>query len=75
MKCLIIAAGRGSRLSSKGNSKPLIPLLGLPLIERSILTARKGGMNDFYVVTGYEGEKVRRDLDRFGRGRNIQITH
>ena len=75
MKCLIIAAGRGSRLSSKGNSKPLIPLLGLPLIERCILTARKGGMNDFYVVTGYEGEKVRRDLDRFGRGRNIQITH
>ena len=75
MKCLIIAAGRGSRLSSKGNSKPLIPLLGLPLIERSILTARKGGMNDFYVVTGYEGEKVRRKLDRFGQRRHIQITH
>jgi len=75
MKCLIIAAGRGSRFSSKGNPKPLIPLLGLPLIERSILTARKSGINDFYVVTGYEGEKVRRDLDRFGQGRDIQITH
>ena len=75
MKCLIIAAGRGSRLSSRGNSKPLIPLLGLPLIQRSILTARKGGINDFFVVTGYEGEKVRRDLDRFGHGRNIHITH
>ena len=75
MKCLIIAAGRGSRLSSRGNSKPLIPLLGLPLIQRSILTARKGGINDFFVVTGYEGEKVRRDLDRFGQGRNIHITH
>ena len=75
MKCLIIAAGRGSRLSSRGNSKPLIPLLGLPLIQRSILTARKGGINDFFVVTGYEGEKVRRDLDRFAQGRNIHITH
>jgi CDP-L-myo-inositol myo-inositolphosphotransferase len=75
MKCLIIAAGRGSRLSKKGDSKPLIPLLGLPLIERTILTARKGGINDFYVVTGYEGEKVRRYLDKLGQRTNINITH
>ena len=33
MKCLIIAAGRGSRLSCRGPSKPLVPLLGMPLIE------------------------------------------
>lgn len=75
MKCLIIAAGRGSRLSNKGNSKPLVPLLGLPLIERTILTARKGGINDFYVVTGYEGEKVRRYLDKLGQRTNTNITH
>jgi CDP-L-myo-inositol myo-inositolphosphotransferase len=75
MKCLIIAAGRGSRLSKKGDSKPLVPLLGLPLIERTILTARKGGINDFYVVTGYEGEKVRRDLDKLSQRTNIHITH
>ncbi|MBW1612904.1 MAG: NTP transferase domain-containing protein [Deltaproteobacteria bacterium] len=47
MKCLIIAAGRGSRLSGKGDSKPLIPLLGLPLIERVILTATNAGLTDF----------------------------
>jgi len=75
MKCLIIAAGRGSRLSSKGNSKPLVPLLGLPLIERTILTAKKGDINDFYVVTGYEGEKVRRYLDKLGQRTNTNITH
>ena len=39
MKCLILAAGRGSRLSQRGNSKPLIPLLGMPLIERTIRSA------------------------------------
>jgi len=33
MKCLIIAAGLGSRISTKGDSKPLIHLLGLPLID------------------------------------------
>ena len=75
MKCLIIAAGRGSRLSTKSDSKPLIPLLELSLIERVILTAKKGGLTDFYVVTGYNGEKVRRFLDRFSQSRDIKITH
>lgn len=75
MKCLIIAAGRGSRLSGKGDSKPLIPLLGLSLIERVILTAKKGGVTDFYVVTGYNGEKVRQYLEKFSLHRNINITY
>ncbi len=75
MKCLIVAAGRGSRLSNKGNSKPLVPLLELPLIERTILTARKSGINDFFAVTGYEGDKVRRYLDKLGQRTNTNITH
>ena len=75
MKCLIIAAGRGSRLSGKGDSKPLIPLLGLSLIERVILTAKKSGVIDFYVVTGYNGEKVRQYLEKFSLHRNINITY
>jgi len=75
MKCLIIAAGRGSRLSSRGDSKPLVPLLGLSLIERVILTAEKSGLTDFYVVTGYNGDKVRDYLSRFSQRRNIHITH
>ena len=75
MKCLIIAAGRGSRLSSRGDSKPLVPLLGLSLIERVILTAEKSGLTDFYVVTGYNGDKVRDYLSRFTQRRNIHITH
>jgi CDP-L-myo-inositol myo-inositolphosphotransferase len=75
MKCLIIAAGLGRRLSSKGDSKPLIPLLGLPLIERVILTAKNAGLTDFYVVTGYNGDKVRHYLSRFSTRKNIHITH
>ena len=75
MKCLIIADGRGSRLSTKGDPKPLIPVLGLSLIERVILTAKNAGLTDFYVVTGYNGEKVRQYLNRFEQSRNINITH
>ena len=74
MKCLIIAAGKGSRLSKRGDSKPLISLLGLPLIERTILTAKNTGINDFYVVTGYNGENLRQYLNRFSESRNINIT-
>lgn len=75
VRCLIIAAGRGSRLSSRGDSKPLIPLLGLSLIERVILTAKKHSLTDFYMVTGYNSEKVKQYLDRFSQSRNINIAH
>lgn len=75
MKCLIIAAGKGERLSARGVPKPLVSLLGAPLIERVILTAGDAGVTDFYVVTGFNGEKVRRFLDKFSRERNINITH
>jgi CDP-L-myo-inositol myo-inositolphosphotransferase len=70
MKCLIIAAGKGSRLRQQGDSKPLIPILGLPLIERVIHSAIEAGADDFYVVTGYQEERIRSFLvsltDRLG---------
>jgi CDP-L-myo-inositol myo-inositolphosphotransferase len=70
MKCLIIAAGRGRRLQQRGDSKPLIPILGLPLIERVIRIAMEAGADDFFVVTGYREELIRSFLvsltDRLG---------
>ena len=75
MKCLIIAAGKGSRLSLRGYSKPLVPLLRLPLIERVILTAKGAGLSDFYVVTGYNGEKLRNHLDTFSQDKDLKISH
>ena len=40
MKALILAAGEGKRIRVIGDSKPLVILLGLRLIERVILTAK-----------------------------------
>ena len=74
-KCLILAAGRGSRLGRKGVPKPLLPLLGLPLLERVILTAARTGLDDFIIVTGFEGDRVRRFLDGLAARRGIQIRH
>lgn len=74
MKCLIIAAGKGSRLRQKGDCKPLIPILGVPLIERVIRSAREAGADDFYVVTGYCGKDLRTFLNRLSDRVGIPIT-
>jgi len=74
MKCLIIAAGKGNRLRKKGEVKPLIPILGVPLIERVIRTAMEGGANDFYIVLGYESKKIEIFLNELNQILNIPIT-
>jgi len=74
VKCLIIAAGQGTRFKTKGEIKPLVPLLGVPLIERVIRSAVKGGADDFYVVTGYQGEKVANFLKRLSKRLNVAVT-
>ena len=74
-KCLIIAAGSGSRLRYKKSSKPLIPILGIPLIERVIRSVSQAGIDGFCVVTGYNGEKVRSFLDGLASRLDVNITH
>ena len=74
MKCLILAAGEGRRICGEGESKPLIPLLGVPLIERVVRSALESGADEFYVVTGYEGERVRDFLKRLEERLKIRIT-
>ena len=76
MKALIIAAGKGSRLESlsKGQSKPLIKLLGLSLLERVILTAKEAGIVEFIIVIGFLGERIK---EKLGKGDNygVKITY
>jgi len=74
MKCLIIAAGKGSRLQQRGDSKPLILILGIPLIERVIRAAVEAGSDEFYVVIGHQGERVRLFLERLAERLAIRIT-
>jgi choline kinase len=74
MKCLIIAAGKGSRLRSLAEAKPLIPLENIPLINRVIDSALKAGADDFYVVVGYQGARIRSHLEEVSRTKEISIT-
>jgi choline kinase/phosphatidylglycerophosphate synthase len=74
MKCLIIAAGKGSRLRQQGDCKPLVPILGLPLIERVIRAAIEAGADDFFVVIGYREELIRPFLADLAERLGICIT-
>jgi choline kinase len=61
--CLIIAAGHGSRLRAVSPSKPLTPVVGMPLIERVIRAAAEGGATRFFVATGHEAERLEAFLE------------
>ena len=74
MKCLIIAAGLGSRLSARGDLKPLIKLNGVALIQRVISTSMKAGINDFFVVVGYKSDLLKKFLSELQEKLNITIT-
>ncbi len=73
MKCLILAAGKGSRLRQQAESKPLLPLLGIPLIVRTIRTACEAGADDFVVVTGHAGKRVDAELERLSNNLHCPI--
>jgi CDP-L-myo-inositol myo-inositolphosphotransferase len=70
---LILAAGPGSRLAGWGGAKPRLRLLGVPLIERVILTARGAGLSDFTIVTGYDGKRLRKFLDDLAVRRGLYL--
>ena len=52
MKFAIIAAGEGSRLATEGitQPKPLIPLCGVPMIERLIRIFHRCGAEEIIIA-------------------------
>ncbi len=73
MKALIIAAGRGSRLQSVSELKPLTELHGRPLIGHVIDNAAKAGVSDICIVTGFRAEQLQRETTSLYQGRDITL--
>jgi len=72
---VILAAGRGERLSG-GEShppKPLVPLLGLTLLERVILSCRAAGVREVLVVVGFRREEIQLRFPEWQRHYDISI--
>ena len=71
MKAVIMAGGRGTRLRAVTGElpKPLVPLLGRPMIEHIIALLKKHGFMDICISLGYRAEDMARfvgDGSRFG---------
>ena len=49
MKTVITAGGKGTRISSIASNipKPMIPIDGMPVLEREIYSLRDQGFDDF----------------------------
>lgn len=73
MQCVILAAGTGSRLQLRGDSKPLIPVFGVPLIERVIDAALEADVSRFLVVTGHRAAKLEAFLKQLAERKDIEI--
>src|SRR5512133_2479736 len=70
MEAVIIAAGKGSRLSQLFSPKPLTPLLGLRLMERILLIGKLAGIKSFTIVVGYKAAVIKQSI---GDGRNYGV--
>lgn len=68
-----MAAGQGTRLREIAPSKPLAIVRGVPLIEHVIGSARAGGIDEFVVVTGYEGDRLERFLSDLSARAGVTI--
>jgi len=59
-KCLILAAGQGTRLGQMTADKPkcMVPIFGVPIIQRQAETLKLAGIEDISVATGYKASMV-----------------
>jgi choline kinase len=64
---LVLAAGNGDRFrNATRESKLLQPVLGRPLIIRTMETARDAGITAFEIVLGYRADRLRAAIERLG---------
>ena len=69
MKAVVLAAGRGQRLSESGPRlpKPLVPLAGIPLVGHTLGALADAGVERALVVTGHGERAVRQGAQEWAR--------
>lgn len=70
MKVVIMAGGRGTRISSVANDipKPMIKIDGIPILEREIACLKEQGFKDIMITVSHLGSII---MDYFGDGSKI----
>ena len=71
---ILMAAGLGSRMRPLTDklAKPLVPVLGRPLIETVLAALAKRGVAEIYIVVGYRKEQFRPLLEKYPNVRLIE---
>ena len=73
MKAVILAGGKGTDLFplTQTRPKPMITLLGKPILQYLIEELKEIGLTDILIVTGYRGNQIR---DYFKKGSDLNVS-
>jgi D-glycero-D-manno-heptose 1,7-bisphosphate phosphatase len=73
MKTIIMAGGRGTRISElfPDIPKPLIPIDGMPVLEREIISLRNQGFKELILTVSYMADKI---ISYFGDGSRLGVN-
>lgn len=73
MQAVIMAGGKGTRLASVTQNipKPMVSLMGKPLLEHQLKNLKESGITDIIMVVGYLGEVIQ---EYFGDGSHFGVT-
>lgn len=73
MKTVIMAGGRGTRISELFPEipKPLIPIEGVPVLEREIISLRDQEFKDIIMTVSHMGDRI---MNHFGDGSKFGVS-
>jgi bifunctional UDP-N-acetylglucosamine pyrophosphorylase/glucosamine-1-phosphate N-acetyltransferase len=77
VKAILLAAGEGLRLRplTETNPKPLLKVLGEPILKRSIDGLNKYGIEDFIIITNYLEDQIKDYIGKEFPNLNIEFIH
>lgn len=72
MKVVIMAGGKGTRISElfPDIPKPMIPVCGIPVLEREICSLKEQGFTDIILTVGYKATVI---MDYFNDGSKLGV--
>ena len=67
MQAVILAGGKGTRLNdiARDIPKPMVPVLGKPILEHQVTSLLRAGIKDIIMITGHLSHVIE---DYFGHG-------
>lgn len=76
MKAVITAGGKGTRLSSIANDipKPMVSIVGKPILEYQINCLKENGVKDIYILIGHLGHIIK-DYFKDGSSFGVNIKY